>query len=770
MRSLPFRFILASLLLAATLVPGAFLRGEVLSQSSLLFQYPPWQGHAPADVATPNPLLSDPAIVFYPLLTHTVAAVQRWTLPLWNASLYAGGHPFLASFQTAVFSPFTAIAYVVPLPFATVPMALAPLVVGGTGMWLFIRSLGLGTAAAWFGGLAYLANGFAVGWMEHPLTGVACWLPWVLRASDAVVRHGRRAAAAGLAACVALVILCGHPETAAKVLLLASAYAATALLLDGPRHWRPLLAAYVAGILLTAVQVLPFIEYLSHSQALRSREALTANPSAMPVTTMIAALVPDFWGHPTYGTYMPQFNRFGVASNHAEQALYAGIAVILLAPAALVGRRDWRVGFFAVSAVLSLTLMFGLPGVLHAASVLPLLRVTMLSRFGLIAIVSAIILAAYVVDALVTGAHEQTRAISRTVTITAAILLGVIGTATMVAQALAVTPSHPGGRTAAVATATLLLVAVSALATLRSRGVLRPAAFAFALCSLLAADLAFAHRGVHPTMPARQVYPPVPELDLVARDPGLFRVYGWGDVLVPNTAMAYGLQDVRGWDGMNPDRYTRLLDLGYLRQSSSPATHLANPTLLDLLNVKYVFAGADVPLAAPRYAPVPGTQSPLYVNTRALPRAFLVNRYRVLDDADMQRTLHGGTADLAREVLLEHDLPEAERPQESAAPGAVRVQHYRDMFVQLRVRADARSLLVISDAYYPGWIATVDGARVPIRRADFALRAVAVPAGDHIVEFEYRPWSVTLGAATSASTALALGAWCLFPFRRHRFA
>jgi hypothetical protein len=768
MRSRPGRFIVASILLAAALIPGAFLRGEVLTQSSLLFQYSPWREHAPADAAPANPLLSDPAIVFYPLLTHTVETVRRWQVPLWNSSLYAGGHPFLASFQTAVLSPFTAIAYVVPLPWATVPMALAPLIVGATGMFVFMRGLGLGAAAAWFAGMAFLANGFAVAWLEHPLTGVACWLPWVLRASDGLVHHGRRSGVAGLAMLVALVILCGHPETAAKVLLLASAYTATALCLDGSRHWRMAVVAYATGVLLTAVQVVPFIEYLVHSQALRSRQALTTNPSFMAAATLITGLVPDFWGNPAHGTYVAQVNRVGVPSNHAEQALYAGIAVVLLAPAALVVRpRHWRVWFFALAGGLALALMFGMPGVLDVASVVPLLRVTMLSRFGLIAIVSAIVLAAYAVHALTTEPHAHARRVARVVLVTAVAVIGIIGVGWLIAPAPIGMNWEAGGRAGAIVIAALLVLATAALVALRARGALTPAAFALATCAVLAADLIVVHRGVHPTMPAGQVYPLTPELARIRRDPGLFRVYGWGHHLVPNTAMAYGLADVRGWDGMNPYRFTRLLDLGYLRQSGHPQQHLANPSLLDLLNVKYVFVPADVSLPASRYVRVPDTGETLYVNTRALPRAFLVNRYRVLDDAALERTLHDGTTDLARVALLEQELPPGERPQATTdvAAGTVEVHHYRDTFVELRVTAAARSLLVISDAHYPGWVATVDGKSVPIRRADFALRAVAVDTGTHIVRFAYRPVSVAIGAVVSALAAVAVLA-SLHPFRK----
>ena len=56
---------------------------------------------------------------------------------------------------------------------------------------------------------------------------------------------------------------------------------------------------------------------------------------------------------------------------------------------------------------------------------------------------------------------------------------------------------------------------------------------------------------------------------------------------------------------------------------------------------------------------------------------------------------------------------------------------------------------------YPGWVATVDGAEQPIERANLLFRAVRVPAGDHVVEFRYEPWSVRLGAIVSGASIVA---------------
>ena len=79
-------------------------------------------------------------------------------------------------------------------------------------------------------------------------------------------------------------------------------------------------------------------------------------------------------------------------------------------------------------------------------------------------------------------------------------------------------------------------------------------------------------------------------------------------------------------------------------------------------------------------------------------------------------------------------------------------------------------MLVLSDSYYPGWTAQVDGAPSPILRANGLYRAVAIPAGRHQVVFEYRPSSFRNGAWLSAASALVLVALPLADVARRRAA
>ncbi|HET7343700.1 MAG TPA: YfhO family protein, partial [Methylomirabilota bacterium] len=67
--------------------------------------------------------------------------------------------------------------------------------------------------------------------------------------------------------------------------------------------------------------------------------------------------------------------------------------------------------------------------------------------------------------------------------------------------------------------------------------------------------------------------------------------------------------------------------------------------------------------------------------------------------------------------------------------------------------SDAPAVLVLTDTWFPGWRARVDGRPATLWRADHAFRAVAVPAGRHEVELRYQPRSVLIGALVSALAA-----------------
>jgi len=98
------------------------------------------------------------------------------------------------------------------------------------------------------------------------------------------------------------------------------------------------------------------------------------------------------------------------------------------------------------------------------------------------------------------------------------------------------------------------------------------------------------------------------------------------------------------------------------------------------------------------------------------------------------------------EVILEGDPAEPALPCiPGGAPGSVQILEDNPGRIVLDVQAERPGWLLLSDTWYPGWKATVDGENRPVYRADYLFRGVALDAGQQRVVFEYRPVSFTMG-------------------------
>jgi uncharacterized membrane protein YfhO len=75
-------------------------------------------------------------------------------------------------------------------------------------------------------------------------------------------------------------------------------------------------------------------------------------------------------------------------------------------------------------------------------------------------------------------------------------------------------------------------------------------------------------------------------------------------------------------------------------------------------------------------------------------------------------------------------------------------------FVQIKAAMNCKGMVILTDSWFPGWRATIDGKPAPILKAYGAFRGVVVGEGDHTIEMLYRPWSVFIGAAMSGSAVI----------------
>ncbi|MBA2340819.1 MAG: YfhO family protein [Pyrinomonadaceae bacterium] len=171
-----------------------------------------------------------------------------------------------------------------------------------------------------------------------------------------------------------------------------------------------------------------------------------------------------------------------------------------------------------------------------------------------------------------------------------------------------------------------------------------------------------------------------------------------------------------------------------------------------------------------RWQPVGGIgEAIIHENRRLLPRAWLAHEARVeTDDVKLEIIRTGKFADgnlwePHRTVLVDKFL---NAPLDSTkAEGEVVIVRYEPNKVALKSSSTSFSVLVLSENFYPGWSVTVDGRKSEVLRVDYNLRGVALPPGDHKVEFIYRPKSILLGLALSLTTSALLLGWCVWSLK-----
>src|SRR5262249_38091389 len=138
----------------------------------------------------------------------------------------------------------------------------------------------------------------------------------------------------------------------------------------------------------------------------------------------------------------------------------------------------------------------------------------------------------------------------------------------------------------------------------------------------------------------------------------------------------------------------------------------------------------------------------IYENLRALPRVWLVARAKVAYEGDQLKLIRGQIIDPNFDprttALVDHETAAklhqsllTESRDVDATGGKASILSRRPTKLLIEAEAAKRSLLVMSEMFYPGWTARLDGRDVNLWRVNYNLRGVSVPAGKHAIELNY---------------------------------
>ena len=252
---------------------------------------------------------------------------------------------------------------------------------------------------------------------------------------------------------------------------------------------------------------------------------------------------------------------------------------------------------------------------------------------------------------------------------------------------------------------------------------------------------------------------------------------GLRETLMPNLAIGEGLFSANNFDPLVVGGYERLIqevDKGLPRQIDRDLGRTVDKDrlsvalrLLSLMNVKYILDYEEIPGLNLIFAD--GVR--IYRNGDALPRAYVVSQAQVMfDDEELLTELSSQTFDPRRTVLL-RPAPSQEPFSYSPIPYPLSLiplsPEYSPNTVKIEVGLDRNGYLVLSDTYYPGWRAYVDGEEKEILRANYTFRAVPLESGQHTVLFKYDPLSFKVGLAISLATWGAIILGLAVPGLRH---
>jgi len=152
----------------------------------------------------------------------------------------------------------------------------------------------------------------------------------------------------------------------------------------------------------------------------------------------------------------------------------------------------------------------------------------------------------------------------------------------------------------------------------------------------------------------------------------------------------------------------------------------------------------------------------IFENVHAMPRVWLVPEVlRATPETIFKAIRHsilpnGRTFDPSQTALVEEPL--TFRLEQSDPFATATIVKHDSMSIEIQTDSRSPAFLVLRDIYYPGWKATIDGVHTHIFRTNYILRGILVPAGGHIIRFDYTPMSFYWGALISTLTLLILAA------------
>jgi len=731
---------------------------------------------------------TDSSFQTYPWSQYLSEVLHQWSFPFWD--MYAdAGRSFIGETQTGAFYPPNVLMGLLPrnakglLPVSLIEgFVILHAFLASLFMYGLARHFGLNRFSAFVTGTTF-AFGGSIGlraFAQVNLFYASVWVPVVfLCYAKSLQAEGMRqllfANLAGLA--LALSLLAGHHQPFIYVSL-AIAGIAAALWLRSRKHRdeslcqphlivRQTLLLFVFAIAYASLQLLPSLEY----SKLAYRWVESINPTLVGQRVPYSIIGTDNL-LPPHGLILMLFPYLSVVENSP----YLGILPLLFVLLSLPLLKKHRVvrlafGLALVSALLSLGHFSPLHGLAYAL-VPGFDKGREASRIFLVAHFGLSLLAGFGCQAFLSPSPKprqktRIRIVLAFTAFSVAVCLIAFAAYFYQIQALSQNPDY-----GTPAFACLLLFATSVVGLARAFGFARAKPLQVAVALILLFDF---HYLLSPQIrlkrefdrkfnfEPKQYYSQDDVIQFLQSHNGLFRVDFRDDYYPKNSGEVFKLETINGYGA------TSLKQFYHFQAEAYPTGNV----ITDMMNVRYVVSqkGLDLPVA------FQGEHARVYENPGFLPRAWLAAQVELKKDFnEMVPLLRDPSFDPYRIAYVEQPLGDLralipQAPVTDHAASASPSDRGTAVFAREspnRFRVETHSLipklLVVSQNWYPGWKARINGQLRPVERVNGTLIGVQVDAGESLVEFVYRPtgffWALVMTMA-----ALGVLAFSAFKLR-----
>jgi hypothetical protein len=781
--------IILSLFSLGAVYHGSLIGSKVIFPANFLASFfSPWATtkFAGWEQGIPSkPIGTDQIRFFYPVRKVVSNQLKMGETPLWNPYIFSGA-PLLANYQSAIFSPLSFLMLIFEQMRAWQIETVAGPVMATFFMFLFLKSLGAGNKGGFIGAYAFGFSGFILSWSSEAMAvaQTAVWLPLIFYGIEQYIKTRKAVFWITTTLAIAFSFLSGYFQISFYCLALASLYIIFRVVaIHGARKEKLLvlistLLSVLMGISLSAIQLFPSAEAFFLSPRPTTQIETVFKTYLLPISHLLRLIAPDINGNTA------SYNYFAPGS-YNETALYIGVVPLVFALIAVFLKRNFLTKFMGVGAILSFALTtnnFLTRFILKLP--IPLIPTFQPSRILVLTTFCLAVLAGI-------GFSHWEKKPGRTIFIVLWLLVAVL-----IAGEACYFLFYPHSL-ALVSLRNAILPLGLLMGTIFTVRFGPPRITPIILIGLTMLGQIYFLNKYSMQGERRFVYPESPVFSFIKeREKDFSRHLTFGQSIKENASMMFEIYSPEGFDPIYPARYGQLAKAASLDgKLSKEVTSRIEVTiseignketltdnarrlrLMSLLGVKTVlyYPKPDVPRTYKdifeeeffgNVASFSGWTALNYKNS--YPRAFLVGEVITVKNQQNQLDkMFDPKIDLRKTAIISDNFPHKLDPQDSE--DQANIVSYEPNEVLVKTRSLGPKMLFLSDNYYPGWKAMVDGKESPIYLANFSFRGVFVPRGEHLVKFTYKPTSFLLGGAVTLGTFGVLILFCCGKFLLNRW-